>query len=88
MPSTNEAIHTHAEIHQNLRLVKYGIDKILLSIDSMKVPEDIDQCFEASAEFLQIVTMVKAVVDSSIGITDASNISPTMRPGPVTQRSR
>jgi len=88
MPITNEAIHTHAEIHQNLKLAKYGLDKILAAIDSMKSPEDIDQCFEATAEFLEIVTMVKAAVDSSIGITAASNVSPTMRPAPITVRSR
>jgi len=88
MPITNESVHTHAEIRQNCRLVKYGLDKILSALDSMTIPEDVDQCFEATAEFLQIVTMVKAVVDSSIGIAAASNVSPTIRPAPVTQRSR
>jgi hypothetical protein len=83
----NEAIHTHAEIHNNLRLAQYGLVKISAAIASIKIPEDIDQCFEATAEFLEIVTMVKAAVDSSIGITAASNVSPTLPPPPVTQRS-
>ena len=88
MPITNEAVHTHAEIRQNCKLIKYGLNNILAAVDSITIPEDIDECFEATAQFLQIVTMVKAAVDSSIGISAASNVSPTMRPAPVTQRSR
>jgi len=79
--------HTIAELRQNFTLAKFGIDKILALIDRMTDLDDIDQCFEASVEFLQIVTMVKAAVDSSIGVTAASNVSPTLRPAPITQRS-
>lgn len=87
MPTTN-SVHTIAELRQNFTLVQQGLVKILGTIGSMTNSEDIDQCFEASREFLEIVTMVKAAVDSSIGLAAADNYSPTMRPAPVTARSR
>ena len=91
MSATNSvhtnSVHTVAELRQNFTLARYGLDKILATINSLTNYEDIDQCFEASREFLEIVTMVKAAVDSSIGVAEATNVSPTMRPAPNTQRS-
>jgi hypothetical protein len=84
---TTNSVHTIAELRQNFTLAKYGIDKILGSINLMTTAEDIDQCFEASREFLELVTIVKGAVDTSLGVTAATNVSPTLQPPPNTRRS-
>lgn len=82
------ASHTLYEIRQNFHLIKYTIDTILLSMNSMNRQQDIDQFFESTSEVLNIVSMVKLCVETSVDIAAIDETSSTMRPSPITQRSR
>ena len=83
--TTNE--HTIADIFQSIALLKYELANILALAGKITNADDVDQCFDAVAELLEVSIMIRVAVESSVGAARANNSSPTVRPPAITQRS-